>query len=403
MNDSVTDNTKPYLSRRLPEDLSAELLAETEPPQGVLRLSESNPTRCGFIYPELPDAAFSVMRGPYEAEALGPMDSREAVARLLTRWGRATQASQVALTASTSEALSYLFKVALNPGDTVGMGVPGYPLVPHLAELEGVATRAFDYARQANGAWRLDLASVARVLETGAKALVLVSPANPTGATLSAEELIALARLSNAHQALVIIDEVFAPYHAVGPAIQCVELSAFDRVVSLGGLSKAALLPQAKVSWAAVHGSAPFRAAMMAGLEWVGDSFLSLGVAARELPLLLTVMDGMQAQARARVAENYRALHQLLHTEPGIGLDPLWAGWYAVVRVHPGSVAAAAAQLAHQHVSQQLLERALVDVHPGYLYDLPDEHVLVASLIVPPAVHLEGWARVVAQLRAPGA
>jgi alanine-synthesizing transaminase len=383
-----------FHSRRLPMHLDTDALAEPDFHPTCIDLAQSNPTRCGFHYPELPDAVWQPFGAPYAPLAMGPKASLEALAQTQTAWGRSTTADQLMLTSSTSEALSYLFKVALNPGDTVAAAVPGYPLVPHLAELEGLHTAAF-YSRQNEaGDWHLDLASVQACLEKGARALVLVSPNNPTGSVLTAQELGALATLCNRHGALAIFDEVFAPYHRHAPHIRLLDLQAFERAVSLGGLSKAGLMPQLKLSWIDVHGSQAFRAATLAGLEWVGDAYLSLGRAAGLLPYLLPTLPAMQQQAYGRMTHNQAHLAQMLATSQVATLDRATAGWYAVVRPHAHLPGVRLAQKSQQHVAEALLAHAHVNLHPGFLYDLSGEHVLVAGLLGPTADQDAGWQRV---------
>jgi aspartate/methionine/tyrosine aminotransferase len=394
---------RPFHSRRLPEHLDAELLEEPPLAPDVIDLTLSNPTRCGLPealpLPQVP----AHLTAAYAPEPMGPSAGRQSVAHWMSRWGRATEARQVMLTSSTSEAFSVIFKMACNPGDVIGVGLPGYPLVPHLAELEGLGTQTFAIAQQADGAWRLDLPSVERVLKQGAVALVLVSPGNPIGAYLTPRCLQALAELCNRHQALVIFDEVFAPYHHASPHARLTAVDAFERAICVGGLSKAALLPQAKVSWLCVHGAPSFQAAALAGLEWIGDAFLSLGVTALALPEILEGAQAVQAAVRARVGAAYDQLVRATGPSCAATVDAYSAGWYAVVRPVAEGPAVRAADAAGEHLAQRLLRQAGVHLQPGYLFDLPGAHTLVASLIVPEGQHARGWQRVLRHLVAPQA
>ena len=79
----------------------------------MIDLTVSNPTQAGITYPK--DAILRALSDPrtlvYEPEPFGMASAREAVARTLTEQGTAIDASRVALTASTSEAYSFLFKI----------------------------------------------------------------------------------------------------------------------------------------------------------------------------------------------------------------------------------------------------------------------------------------------------
>src|SRR6185437_1875960 len=124
----------------------------------------------------------------YEPAPFGLASAREAVARAI-----GVARARVVLTASTSEAYAFLFKLLCDPGDEVLVPIPSYPLFEHLARLESV--RAVPYRLAYDGAWHVDLPSVRDAIGPRTRAVVIVSPNNPTGSYLKADELAELARL----------------------------------------------------------------------------------------------------------------------------------------------------------------------------------------------------------------
>src|SRR5687767_2622312 len=106
----------------------------------LLDLTVSNPTKVGLPYPhqELADAMARAARAPYDPQPLGLPIAREAVAAYL-----GCDAADVAITASTSESYSFLFKLLTDPGDAVVAARPSYPLLEHLAHLELVDLHSF--------------------------------------------------------------------------------------------------------------------------------------------------------------------------------------------------------------------------------------------------------------------
>ncbi len=92
--------------------------------------------------------------------------------------------------------------------------VPSYPLFDHLTALDGVAT--IPYRLDYHGRWTLAPEDVARVWAENVRAVLAVSPNNPTGSTLAADELAALAAMCAERGAALIVDEVFADY-SLGP------------------------------------------------------------------------------------------------------------------------------------------------------------------------------------------
>ena len=125
----------------------------------VADLTESNPTRVELPYPASLLAPLGQSRGLlYEPAPLGMPEAREAVAADQRRRGATVDPDDVVLTASTSEAYSWLFKLLCEPGEAVLVPRPSYPLFDYLARGEGVATHA--YALRFHGRWEVDLSTV---------------------------------------------------------------------------------------------------------------------------------------------------------------------------------------------------------------------------------------------------
>src|SRR5580698_3436064 len=176
--------------------------------RGVLDLTTSNPTSAAIPYDR--DAILSALAlAPslvYEPAPFGLDSAREAVARDLSAHGPPVDAARVALTASTSEAYAFLFKLLCDPGDEMLVPRPSYPLFEHLARLESVA--AVPYRLAYDGAWHVDLPSVRAAITPRTRGIVTVSPNNPTGSYLKTTELAELAAMGLP----IVSDEVFARY-----------------------------------------------------------------------------------------------------------------------------------------------------------------------------------------------
>src|SRR5204863_5818244 len=103
--------------------------------------------------------------------------ARAAVSALFRERGLTVPAEHVALTASTSEAYAFSFKLFCDPGDEVLVPAPSYPLLEHLGALESVSL--VPYRLGFDGAWFIDVAEVARRVSERTRAVVVVSPNNP--------------------------------------------------------------------------------------------------------------------------------------------------------------------------------------------------------------------------------
>jgi alanine-synthesizing transaminase len=366
-------------SSRLPTDLRPNALARaiataTTDGAPLIDLTVSNPTSVGFDYP--PDL-FGSLSSPavatYRPEPLGLRRAREAVAGEYGRRGLDVPWEHIVLTASTSEAYSFLFKLLCAPqGDRVLVPVPSYPLFEHLTALDGVT--AAPYRLDYGGRWGLDFASVDGQWNARTRAVLAVSPNNPTGSVLTADELEELGRRAAERDVALVIDEVFADY-ALEPAHDT-HAAVPPRALTfrLGGLSKSAALPQLKLGWIAVEGPDGLVTGALERLELIGDTYLSVSTPVQvAAPDLLAAAGVIRAEVERRIRGNYRRLHDLARAYPGIDVLPAAGGWSAVLRIPAGA--------GEEEFVLQLIEQDRVIVHPGFFFDFPHEAFVVVSLL----------------------
>jgi alanine-synthesizing transaminase len=357
----------------------------------ILDLTETNPTRVGIPYPSdllAPLADPGALR--YDPSPLGLVAAREAVAADYARRGVAVDPGRLVLAASTSEAYAWLFKLLCDPGDAVLVPQPSYALFEYLARLESVDVRP--YPLSYDGEWHLSAEAVAESVAPRTRAVVVVSPNNPTGSYLKRAEADALLALCAERGLAVIADEVFADY-AFGPDPRRLASLAEDGpalAFALGGLSKSCGLPQLKLAWIAASGPERWRAPARARLEVVADTYLSVSTPVqRAASALLARRSELQAPIAGRVAENRDTLRRLAGGSPASLLHGE-GGWSAVLQVP-------ATQSEEERVTR-LLEQHDVLVHPGYFFDFPREAFLVLSLLTPTDVFAAGVERILAVL-----
>jgi alanine-synthesizing transaminase len=369
---------------RSPNQLFAALERRAAAGRAHLDLTVSNPTRAGLPLPLDARAALANEAAlVYEPEPFGLLPARRTVAELFAARGVPIDASRVVLTASTSEAYSFLFKLLCDPGDGVLVPRPSYPLLEHLCRYEGVECEP--YLLRYDGAWHVDIASIVAARTERTRAIVVVTPNNPTGSYLKRDELARLAELGLP----IISDEVFAAYPVTDdPRRATSALEATSAAVfALDGLSKFAALPQMKLAWIAVGGPEASVVEALAGLELICDSFLSPSAAVQHaLPALLAGSGEPRAAIQRRLARNYRVLS---HRLSGTALTPLAyeGGWYGVVRLP-----AVRTEIAW---TLGLLEECDVLVQPGFFYDFESEPFVVVSLLTDEAPLAEGVRRIV--------
>jgi alanine-synthesizing transaminase len=351
----------------------------------LLDLTESNPTRAGFDYPrDLLSVLGSEGGLRYDPHPLGLLSARAAVADDFARRGVNVDPASIVLSASTSEAYSWVFKLLCDPGTSVLVPRPSYPLFEHLTRLESV--RAVPYDIRYHGRWEIDFESVAAA-PPDTKAVLLVSPNNPTGSYVSRAEADALVALCLEREWAVVADEVFAEYPLDSTAaITEVVLDAPVLSFTLGGASKSLGLPQVKIAWTIVGGPASARDRALAGLELVADTFLSVSTPVQvALPNLLERGGVLRSAIRDRIARNLASARDLVLRHPSCDLLPVEGGWSAVIRVP--------AVHGEEALVIDLVRREHVLAHPGYFFEFPHEAFLVVSLLPPEALFAHGLER----------
>ena len=369
-----------------PNRLTAALAELRRSGAQVLDLTESNPTRAGLRYPPgLLDAFDDPRALVYEPSPVGAPAAREAVSAYYAARGIAVDPGRILLTASTSEAYAYLFKLLADPGDQALVPRPSYPLFEYLANMESVEVKQYPLAY--HGAWSIELGALEAAITPRTRAVALVNPNNPTGSYVKREELAALVRLCAARDIALISDEVFSDYSFAPDPQRVLSLAGVEDCLafSMSGLSKSCGLPQMKLGWIVVSGPEVRRREAFERLEWIADTYLSVSspvqyAAAR----LLAAGEDIQGQIRARTAANLSHAREAL-AGSAANLLAVEGGWYAIAQVPRVR--------SEEEWCLNLLTRERVLTQPGFFFDFDAEAYLALSLLTPPEAFAEGIAR----------
>jgi aspartate/methionine/tyrosine aminotransferase len=378
-------------TNRYTEALAAHRRATRE----VLDLTASNPTTIGLRYreDELLKALANGEALTYNPEPNGLLAAREAVSTYYAAHGSQVSPDNLILTTSTSEAYAFLFRLLCDPGDTVLVPAPSYPLFDFLADLHDVKLEPYELVY--DHGWQIDFHSAQAAIERASstasrcRAVLAVHPNNPTGSFVTPLEAGELNRICAANDMAIVADEVFLDYSLAKDPPLTLSSNSTVLTFTLSGLSKISGLPQMKIAWIAANGPQPLLSDAMSRLEVIADTYLSMNAPVQwAVPVMLEERHDIQRQLQQRIIANLALLDSELASQELCRRLEVEGGWYAVLRVPVvGS---------DEDLAIALLREDGVLVQPGHFYDFASDGYLVISLITPGDEFAEGIRRLVA-------
>jgi aspartate/methionine/tyrosine aminotransferase len=346
-------------------------------------LTSSNPTQQGLLFPtDILEAAMSryVHNRHYTPDAHGSLPARQYICQYYANRTPAVvlEPDDLFLTASTSESYSLLFSLLTAPGDNVLAPAVSYPLFEYLAAIYHIELRpyALDEARH----WRIDAASLFAQVDQRTRAILVVSPHNPTGMVLQH----AIPAFDRLHLP-IISDEVFAEF--TYQALTTPPIGALHPqlpVFHLNGISKMFALPDLKLGWIALNQAAR---QYTERLELLNDTFLSGSALSQALvPDLFSAGWPFVQQMVARVRENIDLALTILSQSSHIHLQPPDGGYYLFPSISGWAD--------EEELVLYLLSGGVL-VHPGYFFSYERGIHIVISCLTEPDVLRQGLERIV--------
>ncbi len=357
--------------------------------EDVVDLTESNPTHCGFTF--LSDLSLepNIFRrsAKYEPNPKGLLAARQTIAGWYAAQGTTVDPERIVLTASTSEAYSFLLRLLCNPAESVAIPKPGYPLFEYLCQINDVDCGR--YRLLYDGEWHLDVQALFESLTPNSSALILVHPNNPTGSFLKVDELKHVLEKVKERGIPLIVDEVFHSYGFTDDDRRAGTFAGTESMLTftVDGLSKLAGLPQMKLAWIVVSGPREVVEKALARLEVISDTYLSVSTPVQEaLDALMRHQAATQKQILSRVVTNYATLRGAFGQKSPVSVCHCEGGWYAILRLP--------ATRSDEMWAVDLLQEANVLVHPGRLFQFDQGAYLVVSLLPRLEVFSEGVGKI---------
>ena len=198
-----------------------------------------------------PPKARAAARAALEADPTGYFESRELVARIARHYrehyGVEVAAERILLTAGASAALVAVFAALTEPGDRVAVVRPGYPAYRNA--LRGLGRVPVEIDCDASAGYRLSAGALAAIADP-LHAVVVASPANPTGAMLDRAGLAAIAAACRARGAVLVSDEI---YHGISYGARAVSALEVDpEAIVINSFSKLYRMPGWRLGWLVV-------------------------------------------------------------------------------------------------------------------------------------------------------
>lgn len=353
-------------------------------------LTSANPTTQGMLFPPdilrtTADTYWATRR--YTPDAHGLLSARQAVASYYATRQPAIILDpnhDIYITASTSEAYAVLFSLLTNPGDNVLAPDISYPLFEYLAAMFRIELRP--YALDPHRGWRIDPWHMGRISDERTRAVLVVSPHNPTGNVIK-KPLPVLEWLDIP----IICDEVFAemPY-AVPTVPPLAALMPQLPIFTLNGISKMFALPDLKLGWITLTPSA--RHLYAERLALLNDTLLGANSLTQHmLPILIQRGMDFVAHQRHYIHQNLTIALTLLERIPRIRVRPPDAGYYLFVEVLDVTN--------QEDFIIHLLNHGVL-VHPGFFFGSTTGCHIVISCLVQPDRLTQGIMRLIAGLDA---
>jgi len=153
---------------------------------------------------------------------------------------------RVVITAGSQEALYLALLTLVDEGDEVLLPNPGFVAYPTIVQMAGGTSNFYRLPRE-NG-FAFDVDEFRRALTPRTKVVVCISPSNPTGRTLTNEDLANIADALRDHGAYLISDEIYRDLYYT-PERPGSLSSFYDRTIAIGGLSKSMSMTGWRLGW----------------------------------------------------------------------------------------------------------------------------------------------------------
>jgi alanine-synthesizing transaminase len=331
----------------------------------------------GFVFPEncLEEALLRGSRACriYKPDSFGQISAREAVSEYYRESGCEIDPGCILLTPGSSLSYWYCFKLLADEGDEILCPCPSYPLFDYIALLSGV--KLIPYQLQETRNWSINIDQVEACISTRTRALVLISPHNPTGHVSSLEEIAALADIARRHDLAIISDEVFSDFLLQTERLPRAIGTGAPLVFTLNGFSKMFALPGVKFGWMTISGDSDKVSKAMRSLELISDTFLPVNeIIQAAAPGIFEAGKAVRKDFALRIRECWGITKTQLDSSPSCRYSAPEGGFYVTIQLP---------DLEEEQAAEAILRENHIMIHPGYFYDMKSNHLVLCFVQKP--------------------
>jgi alanine-synthesizing transaminase len=348
----------------------------------IISLNIGNPRLFGFRTPETMRLAMIENLSDSEGycHQKGIFPAREAVVmQQQARGVTGVSAEEVFIGNGVSELIDLVLRALLNDGDEVLVPSPDYPLWTASVNLN--RGRAVHYPCRPENGFVPDPAEIEALITRRTRAIVVINPNNPTGATYPRPVLEAIARLAERHQLVVYSDEIYDQMvYDDAESIPMATLVRDTLCATLSGLSKIYRACGYRVGWAVFSGRLRGSADYLSALELLSSLRLCSNVPAQWA--VQTALGGYQSirelvRPGGRLYESRRAIIEAAQASRYLRLARPDGAMYAFIGVDSEALP----EFDDQQFALDLLEQQHVLVAPGVSFNVPyRNHFRVTTL-----------------------
>ena len=331
----------------------------------------------GFVFPQdlLEDILVRGSRSCriYRPDSFGNQGAREAISRYYQGCGYAIDPGNILLTPGTSLSYLYCFKLLADEGDEILCPCPSYPLFDYIALLSGVKLTSYKLDEDRN--WAMDLDHLEACISTKTRALVLISPHNPTGHISSFNEIAAMADIARRHDLAIISDEVFSEFLLAGESLPRPAGTGAPLICTLNGFSKMFALPGIKLGWMAISGDPGKVQKALRSLELISDTFLPVNEIVQAcVPEIFALGDAVKNDFAQRIRECWQIALEILQQSHALKCAIPGGGFYVTLKL---------SDLEEERAVETILRENHILIHPGYFYDMAAGHLVMCFVQQP--------------------